>query len=224
MWNLPGYPPRCSSTANGVTSTACSPSRLPACTVSAGVTSLVSRHRPAKTSRSPVASKQQSTDRSRRPTLLRSGLHRTSGSSASFGLKPRPRSPRVCSWTGSHADWGLTWVKVPVGQHSVCFTDVLGFKTPACQTITVAEGATASATGQFAPMGLLKVDINPAGVSADVIVDGTPRNQFGLYFFTAPGTYEVCGTSAAGRATPSCTTVEVAAGTQTNSTLTYAPA
>ncbi len=121
----------------------------------------------------------------------------------------------------ARADWGLTWVKVPVGAHEVCFTDVLGFTTPPCEQVVVSEAATSSVVGAFVPMGLLKVDVDPAGLGVDVVVDGVPRNQFGLYFFVAPGSHEVCGTSSVGWVSPACATVSVTGGAQTNTTLTY---
>ena len=74
------------------------------------------------------------------------------------------------------------------------------------------------------PLGLLKVDIGPAGLGVDVVLNGVPRNQFGLYFFLAAGTYEVCGTDLGGWVTPLCQSVTVSAGTQTGTTLTYTPA
>ena len=124
----------------------------------------------------------------------------------------------------ARSDWGLTWVKTPVGSHGVCFTDVLGFITPACQTISITDGATTTVVGNYLPLGLLQVGIAPAGLPVDVVIDGLPRNQFGAYFFIEPGAYNVCGTAAIGFTTPACQSVVVAAGPQVNATLTYTPA
>jgi hypothetical protein len=121
------------------------------------------------------------------------------------------------------ADWGLTWVKTPVGLHQVCFTDVPGFSTPACRIVSVTEGQTTTTIGEYLPLGLIKVDVAPAGTPVDVIIDGTPRNQFGAFMFMEPGSHLVCGAGTFGFSTPTCQTVTVTAGAQTNVTLTYVP-
>ena len=122
------------------------------------------------------------------------------------------------------ADWGLTWVKVPVGYHSVCFEDVIGFETPDCEYVAVRPGQTTTVVGDYAALGLLKVGVEPAGLPVDIVIDGFGRNQFGAYVFIEPGTYEVCGTEAPGFVAPACESVSVVGGTQTNTTLSYAPA
>ena len=122
------------------------------------------------------------------------------------------------------ADWALTWVKVPVGEHVVCFSDVIGFETPDCETVMVVADQTTAVVGNYASLGLLKVGVEPAGLAVDVVVDGVGRNQFGAYFFIEPGTYEVCGTDAAGFVTPACESVTVVGGAQSDTTLSYGPA
>jgi hypothetical protein len=119
-------------------------------------------------------------------------------------------------------DWGLTWVEVPVGEHEVCFTGVPGFATPPCRIVTVVEGETAVTEGVFERLGLLRVDVEPS-IAVDVLVDGIGRNQFGLFMFMRAGTYEVCGTPAAGMLSPPCRNVTVAPGPVTSTTLTYTP-
>ncbi|MCX6521145.1 MAG: M36 family metallopeptidase [Actinobacteria bacterium] len=121
------------------------------------------------------------------------------------------------------ADWALTWVKMPVGVHEVCFTDVVGFVTPPCQQVLVEQGATTTVAGAFSPLGLLQVAVAPAGLPVDVLVDGEPHNQFGSFAFVEPGTHEVCGTARPGWATPACTTVVVGSGSLAQVTLTYQP-
>ncbi len=121
----------------------------------------------------------------------------------------------------ARADWGLTWVKTPAGPHQVCFTDVPGFITPACQTVTIVGGGTTVVVGNYLPLGLLQVAITPS-VAADVVIDGVPRNQFGAYFFLEPGTYNVCGTDVVGFVTPVCQAVVLGVNPpQTDVFLTY---
>jgi len=117
-------------------------------------------------------------------------------------------------------DWGLNWVKVPVGTHEVCFTGVPGFRRPACRTVEVLAGVTTETEGTFAPLGLLRVDVQPS-VAIDVLIDGVPRNQFGLFSFFEPGTYEICGTVAPDGRTAPCVQAVVAAGGSTDVVLEY---
>jgi hypothetical protein len=119
------------------------------------------------------------------------------------------------------ADWGLTWMKMPAGAHQVCFTDVLGFATPACQIVNVTVGNTTTVVGNYVQLGLIQVGISPAGLPVDVLIDGVPRNQFGAYLFIEAGSYLVCGRPTFGYTTPACQTVAVTGGAQTNATLTY---
>ena len=124
----------------------------------------------------------------------------------------------------ARADWALTWVKMPIGSHQVCFTDVVGFATPACQTVVVALAATSEVVGNFAPNGLRQVAVAPAGLPVDVLVNGEPQNQFGAFAFAEAGTYEVCGTAIVGWIAPACTVVTVTGGVLAPVTLTYVAA
>ena len=119
------------------------------------------------------------------------------------------------------ADWGLTWMKMPAGAHLVCFTDVLGFVTPACQTVNVTLGNTTTVVGNYVQLGLIQVGVSPPGLPVDVLIDGVPRNQFGAYLFIEAGSYQVCGRPTFGYTTPACQTVAVTGGNQTNVTLNY---
>ena len=120
----------------------------------------------------------------------------------------------------TRGDWGLNWVKVPAGEREVCFSGVPGFATPVCRTVEVVPGVTATTEGEFTRLGLLRVDVTPS-VAIDVLVDGVPRNQFGLYTFFAPGTYEVCGTDAPDGRTAPCVQAVVAPGDSTTVVLEY---
>jgi len=120
----------------------------------------------------------------------------------------------------SGGDWGLNWVKLPAGTHEVCFSGVPGFMTPPCRTVEVVPGVTTTTQGEFVQRGLLRVDVEPS-VAIDVVIDGVPRNQFGLFSFFSPGSYEVCGTEAPDGRTAACVLAEVVAGQQTRVVLDY---
>jgi subtilisin family serine protease len=141
-----------------------------------------------------------------------------------FGYLRATTNPAVVSRISvggvARGDWGLTWVKAPVGDHEVCFTGVPGFAPPPCRTVTVVEGETTVTEGVFTRLGLLRVDVDPS-IAVDILVDGVPRNQFGLFVFKPPGTYAVCGTEAAGQTRPACRDVTVTAGELSQTVLTY---
>ena len=141
-----------------------------------------------------------------------------------FGYLRATTSPAVVSSIRVsgvvRGDWGLNWVKVPVGTHEVCFSGVPGFLTPACRTVEVLPGVTTQTQGAFQQLGLLRVDVEPS-VAIDVVIDGVPRNQFGLFSFFAAGTYEVCGTAAPDGRTAPCVQAVVVPGEQTRVVLRY---
>ncbi|MFN6122452.1 MAG: peroxidase family protein, partial [Actinomycetes bacterium] len=120
-------------------------------------------------------------------------------------------------------DWGLDWVSVPVGSHEVCFSDVVGFATPACQTVTVSVGQTTVVEGVFTPHGLLQVGVAPAGAPTTIFVDGQARDEYGYFAFMEPGERVVCWGDVPGHQAPACQTVTVTAGTTTTVTGEFTP-
>jgi hypothetical protein len=116
--------------------------------------------------------------------------------------------------------WG-TWLKMSPGPHQVCFTDVEGFSTPGCQTVTVSEGQTATVNGVFVQRGFLRVATNPA-VPATISVDGVVRNDWGMWTHLPTGPHQVCFGEVPGYITPPCQVPTVAAGTTTVATGEYA--
>jgi len=110
--------------------------------------------------------------------------------------------------------WSLKWLKIGVGSHEVCFTEVGGFSTPDCQTVDVLASATTVVDGAFTQRGFLRVDTNPA-LPATISVDGVPRNDWGMWTDLATGSHEVCYGDVADFDTPACETVNVNAGSTT---------
>jgi subtilisin family serine protease len=143
------------------------------------------------------------------------------------GLLRVTTSPAVVSAIivdGVHrADWGLDWLSLPVGTYEVCFGDVPGFRTPACRSVSVAQGVTTVVEGQFVRLGLLKVDVLPGGLPATIHVDGEWRDEYGLFAYVDPGTYEVCWGDVPGHTAPACATATVASGATTTVIGTYVP-
>ena len=107
--------------------------------------------------------------------------------------------------------WGVQWVKRDPGSYEVCFSDVEGFSTPACETVTVTSGATTTVNGEFTRNGYLKVETSPA-VDSQITIDGKPANNWGVYTDLAPGVHQVCFGAVAGFDKPACQDVTVTAG------------
>ena len=74
--------------------------------------------------------------------------------------------------------WGLTWLSLSPGQHTVSFTHVEGFSEPDPVSVSVVVGQITSVTGVFTKRGSLRVVTSPA-VGGTVSVDGVPRNNWG---------------------------------------------
>lgn len=107
--------------------------------------------------------------------------------------------------------WSIDWVRMSPGQRTVCFTDVPGYTTPPCRTVTITAGTTTTSTATFERRGTLRVTTSPP-TNATISVDGVDRNQWGLFTDALPGTHEVC---AAFRAGPACAQAEVTPGAVT---------
>ena len=105
-------------------------------------------------------------------------------------------------------EWGLSWVKMPIGSHTLSFTDVWNFGTPADQTFTIAAGQTTTLEGVFRVHGWLRVTTSPP-VPGTISVDGVPRNDWGMWMAIAPGTYTVSFGAVPGYAAPAPVTVRV---------------
>ena len=109
-------------------------------------------------------------------------------------------------------NWGLEWVKVSAGQHTVSFTDVQGYATPVDQVVNVTAGNTTVVTGTFVPQALLRVLTNPA-VPGTITVDGIRRNDWGMWTYFPPGAHQVCFLAVLAFLPPTCQNINLAAGT-----------
>ncbi len=113
--------------------------------------------------------------------------------------------------------WSLEWLKITPGVHEVCFSDVTGFTTPDCQTVSVQSGITTTVNGNFAARGWLQVNTAPAEPST-ISLNGVPRNAWGMWTHLEPGAYEVCFTETMSHNPPACEQLTVTAGQLTTHT------
>lgn len=115
-----------------------------------------------------------------------------------------PPIPSQISVDGIPRDtWSLDFLKLVPGTYEVSFSDVEGWNTPAPQVVTVTQGTTAELAGAFSQRGFLRVMTEPA-VAGTIMVNGVPRNDWGMWTDLAPGSYEVCFGAVEGFTTPPC--------------------
>ncbi len=151
------------------------------------------------------------------------------GPAGTFGFLRATTSPPVAamiSVDGLPRDaWALTWLRLPVGSHQVCFGPAPNATAPtACQSAVVAAGATTAVIGSYTLHGFLRVLTNPA-VPGPITVDGEVANAWGVWADKAPGRYDVCfGDIDPRYVPPPCLDdVSVSAGGTTTVTGTYTP-
>ena len=132
-----------------------------------------------------------------------------------------PALPSQILIDGNPADsWGLAWVHLPAGSHTVSFTHIEGYTDPAPQTVTITNGATTTVTGTFTQRGTLRVITSPA-VPSTISVDGIPRDDYGMWTDIPAGSHQVCFGAVTGLTTPACQTATVTAGALTTITGTF---
>lgn len=111
-------------------------------------------------------------------------------------------------------EWGLTWLKMSPGSHTISFSDVPRLGTPPAAEVTVVPGQVTEFQGVYAAYGWLRVRTNPP-VPGTIFVSGVPRNDWGVWMAMPPGTYEVAFGAVEGHRPPSSQTVTVLAETLT---------
>ncbi|MGH8648334.1 MAG: PKD domain-containing protein, partial [Burkholderiales bacterium] len=117
-------------------------------------------------------------------------------------------------------EWGLTWMKVAPGPHTVTFSDLSGLAPPAAQTITAVAGETSVVNGDYAVLGYLRV-LTEGAPAGTIYVDGEPNNDWGMWREAAPGTYTVSFGPVAGFDPPATRQVTVVAGATATTTGVY---
>ncbi len=117
-------------------------------------------------------------------------------------------------------EWGLNWMKIAPGPHTVSFGDVYGFGTPASQAVTLTSGATTEVVGNYVQYGSLRVITNPA-LPATISVNGDPANDWGMWRAAAAGSYTIHFGAVEGYDPPADQTATVVAGALTTITGNY---
>ena len=123
---------------------------------------------------------------------------------------------------GAWQNSGAVVSNLPASNHTLSFTNIVGWFTPAAQTVTINSGVTTNISATYVPnLGALQVTINPICAvenGAEWQVDGGAWQTSGAVVTNlAGGNHTVSFNSITGWITPSSQTVLVAANT-TNTT------
>lgn len=126
---------------------------------------------------------------------------------------------------GSLQNSGSTISNVSLGNHTVTFTAVSGWATPASQTVSVSANQTASASGTYAQVGAVQVTINPSGAvsaGAQWQMDGGAAQSSGTTLNGIPvGNHTVTFTTIAGWSAPASQAITVTASQTASVSGTY---
>lgn len=130
---------------------------------------------------------------------------------------------------GNIYDNGTTITNVPAGQHTVFFSTVSGWTSPASQIVTINSGATTSVTGTYTPVavGALKVTLVPAGAvtaGAQWEMDGGNVYDSGTTITNiSTGPHTVFFSTVSGWTSPASQNITINSGATTSVTGTYTP-
>jgi hypothetical protein len=150
-------------------------------------------------------------------------------------VETRPAVPTRIYLDGiQRNDWGLNWVKMPVGSYMLSFSDVYYYNIPATVTINYYPGSIGNVQSLNAPiniypdtvtevivnfeqLGDLRVETyNTDGLPATIYCNGVPMDDWGFWCNIEPGEYTISFESLSGKLTPPPITVTVNAGAGTH--------
>ncbi len=144
-------------------------------------------------------------------------------------LSPLGAATAGAQWQVDGGTWrnsGTTVYFFWPGSHTVSFSALTGWATPASQAVTVSIGETTTATGTYTQLfGSLQVTIIPSGAvsaGAQWQVDGGPWQGSGVTLSGLPaGNHTVAFSTLTGWGTPACQSVAVSANQTTTVTGAY---
>jgi phenylpyruvate tautomerase PptA (4-oxalocrotonate tautomerase family) len=120
-------------------------------------------------------------------------------------------------------EWGLAWLKIAPGSHTISWTASPGLATPEPVVINVVAGEIATVNGEFKAEGFLRVTQGLPSVPGTVFVNGIPRNDWGMWMAMLPGDYTVSWGPVPGMVTPASEIATVVAEASVTVTKTYTP-
>jgi len=136
-------------------------------------------------------------------------------------------NPAVTQWAVDHGtlqNSGATVSGLSAGLHTITFTPLNGWTTPASQVISVAANRTTSVSAMYVaiiPIGSLQVTLNPA-VTQWAVDHGTLQNSGATVSGLSAGLHTITFTALNGWTTPASQVISVAANQTTSVTAMYA--
>jgi uncharacterized repeat protein (TIGR03803 family) len=149
--------------------------------------------------------------------------------SLSVTISPAAAVSAGAMWNVDGGAWqasGATVSNLSVGSHTVAFKPITGWITPASESVTIAKGGTAAATGAYVQQtGSLKVTITPSGaVTAGAkwsVNGGSTWNASSATVSLAVGSYTLTFKPVTGWTTPASKSVTITKGGTATATGAY---
>jgi len=165
-------------------------------------------------------------------TAATTGIYVSTSGSVTVDIQPQQARDAGAQWRVDGGAWqapGDTVIDLGNGTHTVDFSDVAGWTTPAGRSVTTSTSQAATTTGTYASTtGALCVTIEPQAArdaGAQWRVDGGAWQASGATVSgLSLGPHSIEGGDAPGWTTPATATAIVAAGQTATQTLSYAPA
>jgi outer membrane biogenesis lipoprotein LolB len=143
-------------------------------------------------------------------------------------IKPVAAVTAGAQWQVDYGTWqnsGATITNLPVGNHTVSFSTISGWITPANQTVAVNANSTAKGSGTYVAIGSLQVTLSPAAATnggAQWQVDfGAWQNSGATVTNLSATNHTVSFSAIFGWTTPSNQTVSVKGNSTAKATGTY---
>ncbi len=103
-----------------------------------------------------------------------------------------PSVPSMISVDGEgRACYGINWLPLEEGNHTISFGDVIGYATPSNETVHVSVGHTTAIQGNFTPLAQIGVGTYPFMLEATISVDGIPMNEAVLRCYLPGGWHTI---------------------------------
>jgi hypothetical protein len=115
----------------------------------------------------------------------------------------------------------IAGLPLTAGNHLVCFAAPEGYIAPPCQTVEIRAGELTSVVGAFEVAGKLSVVTEPAGLEAQITIDGVARDRGTVLVPIGVGEHRVCAEALAGYRSPECRVASVVAGALVEVALAY---
>ena len=119
--------------------------------------------------------------------------------------------------------WGLDWVKVTPGSHTVSFGEIPGYVTPEPVIVMVLQGGISSVVGTYGHCGVLRIQTD-LPVQTTIYINGVARNAWGVWLDLVPGSYVATFSPVEGYITPEPVTFVITADGFVGYVATFVPA